>query len=147
MGTQRIAARAIEDRASDSDWLGREAAVIGYPIGVLLRGAGSPAVRQVNRGLTASYHRAMETTKLSSKGQVVLSKSVREEHGWAPGTEFEVESTADGVRLRAKAPFPRTELAQVFGSAPYAGPTKTLEEMDEGIRAAVARRYRRAVKR
>jgi len=89
----------------------------------------------------------METTKLSSKGQVVLPKSVREEHGWAPGTEFEVESTADGVRLRAKAPFPRTELGQVFGSASYAGPAKTLEEMNEGIRAAVARRYRRAVKR
>jgi predicted nucleic-acid-binding protein len=36
--------------------------------------------------------------------------------------------------------FPRMELAQVFGSASYAGPAKTLEEMDEGIRAAVARR-------
>jgi len=89
----------------------------------------------------------METTKLSSKGQVVLPKSVRDEHGWVPGTEFEVESTADGVRLRAKAPFPRTELGQVFGSVSYAGPAKTLGEMDEGIRAAVARRYRRAVKR
>jgi AbrB family looped-hinge helix DNA binding protein len=89
----------------------------------------------------------METTKLSSKGQVVLPKSVRDEHGWPPGTEFEVESTADGVRLRAKAPFPRTELGQVFGSAAYAGPVKTLEEMNDGVRAAVARRYRRAVKR
>jgi AbrB family looped-hinge helix DNA binding protein len=88
----------------------------------------------------------METTKLSSKGQVVLPKSVRDAHGWAPGTEFEIESTADGVRLRVKAPFPRTELAQVFGSLAYAGPTRTLEEMDEGIRAAVSRRYRRAAK-
>jgi len=89
----------------------------------------------------------METTRLSSKGQVVLPKSVREEHGWAPGTEFVVESTADGVRLRAKVPFPRTELGQVFGSVSYAGPAKTIEEMDEGIRAAAARRYRRAVQR
>jgi AbrB family looped-hinge helix DNA binding protein len=89
----------------------------------------------------------METTRLSSKGQVVLPKSVRDAHGWAPGTEFEVESTSDGVRLRARAPFPRTELAQVFGSVSYSGPAKTLEEMDEGIRAAVTRRYRRATKR
>ncbi len=89
----------------------------------------------------------METTKLSSKGQVVLPKSVRDEHGWAPGTEFVVESTPDGVRLRATAPFPRTELGKVFGSAPTRGPAKTLEEMDAGIRPAVARRYRRAVKR
>ena len=89
----------------------------------------------------------MQTTKLSSKGQIVLPKSVRDAHGWAPGTEFEVESTADGVRLRAKAPFPRTELGQVFGSLSYSGPTRTLEEMDQGIRTAVARRYRRAVNR
>jgi AbrB family looped-hinge helix DNA binding protein len=89
----------------------------------------------------------MATTKLSSKGQVVLPKSVRDAHGWAPGTEFEVESTADGVRLRAKAPFPRTELGQVFGSLSYSGPTRTLKDMDQGIRTTVARRYRRAVKR
>ena len=89
----------------------------------------------------------METTRLSSKGQVVLPKSVREAHGWAPGTEFDVELTPDGVRLRARSPFPRTELGDVFGSASYAGPTRSLEEMDEGIRAAVARRYRRSVKR
>lgn len=89
----------------------------------------------------------METTKLSSKGQVVLPKSVREQHGWAPGTEFVVESTPDGVRLRAKALFPQTELAQVFGSVRHAGAAKTTEEMDTGIRTAVARRYRRAVKR
>jgi AbrB family looped-hinge helix DNA binding protein len=89
----------------------------------------------------------METTKLSSKGQVVLPKSVRERHGWAPGTEFVVESTPDGVQLRAKASFPQTELAQVFGSVRHAGPAKTLADMDAGIRAAVARRYRRVAKR
>ncbi len=69
----------------------------------------------------------METTKLSSKGQVVLPKSVREEHGWAPGTEFEIESTPDGVQLRARTPFPRTGIGEVFGSVPYTGPTKTLD--------------------
>jgi AbrB family looped-hinge helix DNA binding protein len=89
----------------------------------------------------------METTKLSSKGQVVLPKSVREEHGWAPGTEFEVESTPGGVQLRARTPFPRTGIGQVFGSVPYTGPMKTLDEMDEGVRAAVARRARRSVRR
>jgi hypothetical protein len=56
---------------------------------------------------------------------VVLPKSVRHEHGWAPGTELE----------------------GVFGSVPHAGPTKSLKEMDVGIRAAVARRYRRATRR
>jgi len=36
--------------------------------------------------------RNMDTTKLSSKGQVVLPKSVRDQHGWGEGTEFVVES-------------------------------------------------------
>jgi AbrB family looped-hinge helix DNA binding protein len=85
----------------------------------------------------------METTKLSSKGQVVLPKAVREQHGWTPGTEFVIESTPDGVRLRAKAPFPQTALDQVFGSVPHTGPAKTVEAMDTGIRTPVARRARR----
>jgi AbrB family looped-hinge helix DNA binding protein len=89
----------------------------------------------------------METTKLSSKGQVVLPKSVRDAHGWGPGTEFLVESTPDGVRLRAKAPFARTQLDEVFASVRHAGPPRTLEEMDAGIRAAVARRHRRSARR
>jgi AbrB family looped-hinge helix DNA binding protein len=89
----------------------------------------------------------METTKLSSKGQVVLPKSVRDEQGWAPGTEFTIESTPEGVTLRARTPFPRTDLADVFGSVKHRGRAKTLEEMDAGIRRAVARRFRRCEER
>jgi AbrB family looped-hinge helix DNA binding protein len=91
--------------------------------------------------------RDMETTKLSSKGQVVLPKSVRDAHGWGPGTEFVIESMPDGVRLRAKVPFARTQLDQVFGSVRYSGPAKSLDDMDAGIRSAVARRHRRSVQR
>ncbi|PZN73131.1 MAG: hypothetical protein DM484_23225 [Candidatus Methylumidiphilus alinenensis] len=29
----------------------------------------------------------METTRLSSKGQVILPKSVRDAHHWSPGSE------------------------------------------------------------
>lgn len=35
----------------------------------------------------------MVTTKLSSKGRIVLAKAVRDQHGWTPGTEFVVEFT------------------------------------------------------
>jgi AbrB family looped-hinge helix DNA binding protein len=89
----------------------------------------------------------METTKLSSKGQVVLPKSVRDAHGWGPGTEFVIESTPDGVRLRAKVPFARTQLDHVFGSVRYAGPVKSLDDMGAGIRSAVTRRHRRSEQR
>jgi AbrB family looped-hinge helix DNA binding protein len=90
---------------------------------------------------------AMETTKLSSKGQVVLPKAVRESQGWAAGTEFVVEPMPDGVLLRAVKPFATTQLETVFGSLARRGRARTVAEMDDGIRAAVARRHRRATAR
>jgi AbrB family looped-hinge helix DNA binding protein len=79
----------------------------------------------------------MTTTKLSSKGQVVLPKAVREACGWLPGTELVVEVTADGVTLRQCKPFPLSRHDQVFGRLRHAGPPVSLEDMD----AAVARRF------
>ena len=87
--------------------------------------------------------RAMETTKLSSKGQVVLPKSVRDARGWREGTEFVIETVADGVVLRTKKLFPPTSIDQVAGSLTYKGPPKTQEDFDRGILAEVARRDRR----
>jgi AbrB family looped-hinge helix DNA binding protein len=86
----------------------------------------------------------METTRLSSKGQLVLPKSIREAHGWGPGTEFVIESTADGVRLRPRTPFPRTDLCAVYGSARYSGPGRSLAELDDAIATAVVKRQRRS---
>jgi len=97
--------------------------------------------------LAVPYNRCMETTKLSSRGQVVLPKSVRDAHGWASGTEFTVELMSDGVRLRRKGPFVPTGLGQVVGSVTHVGPAKSLEDMDAGIRTAVSRRHRRGAKR
>ena len=37
----------------------------------------------------------METTKLSSKGQIVLPKSIRNARNLLPGTEFSVEDNGD----------------------------------------------------
>jgi AbrB family looped-hinge helix DNA binding protein len=85
----------------------------------------------------------METTRLSSKGQVILPKSVRDAHKWRPGTEFIVENTADGILLRPAKPFPPTRLEDVAGCLRYAGKPKTLSQMQAAIRAEVkARRGR-----
>lgn len=57
----------------------------------------------------------METTKLSSKGQVIIPKALRDSHHWQTGLELMAIDTGDGVLLKPKAPFPATELAQVAG--------------------------------
>jgi len=83
------------------------------------------------------------TTQLSTKGQVVLPKQIREAHGWGPGTEFIVEETANGVLLRPAPLFPRTSLDQVLGCLKYKGKPKTIEDMDKAIARGVKRRHAR----
>ena len=85
----------------------------------------------------------MDTTRLSSKGQVVLPKSVRDQHGWVEGTEFVVESTAGGVLLRPKRAFTAARIDDVFGSLPYRGKAKSLSDFDAGIRREIRRRHGR----
>jgi AbrB family looped-hinge helix DNA binding protein len=85
----------------------------------------------------------METTRLSTKGQIVLPKSVRTAHAWGPGTVFAVEETRDGILLRPARLFPKTTLDQVVGCLRYKGKAKTLKEMDDGIRRAVMERHDR----
>jgi AbrB family looped-hinge helix DNA binding protein len=85
----------------------------------------------------------METTKLSSKGQVVLPKSVRDARSWEPGTEFGVEEVSEGILLRPLRPFPSTSIAQVFGCLKYAGPAKTLRQMKKAIARGVKARHDR----
>jgi len=41
----------------------------------------------------------MEKVKLSSKGQVILPKSVRNAHGWQAGMEFILEEVAEMVKV------------------------------------------------
>lgn len=57
----------------------------------------------------------MATTKLSTKGQIVLPKEIRSSHAWGPGTEFTVEETRDGILLRPARRFPPTKVEDVAG--------------------------------
>jgi len=84
----------------------------------------------------------METTKLSSKGQIILPKAVRDHHRWEPGTEFVIEDTPEGVLLRPSKPFAPTQLKNVAGCLHYSGPAKTLADMEAAIATGV--RARRA---
>jgi AbrB family looped-hinge helix DNA binding protein len=78
----------------------------------------------------------MARTRLSSKGQVVLPKEVRDLQGWPAGTELEVESQGNVVVLRPARLHPRTTLDEVIGCVPYDGPPVPVEEMDAGVDAA-----------
>lgn len=84
---------------------------------------------------------ALPTTTVSTKGQVILPKAVREHRNWSPGTRLVVEDTAEGVVLRPAARFPTTSPAEVFASLPSPGGLRTIEEMDAGLLAEARRRH------
>ena len=75
----------------------------------------------------------METTKLSSKGQVIIPKALRSMHHWEPGLELMVIDTGDGLLLKLKAPFAPADLADVAGMFK----DKVRPGTDEEIKAAL----------
>ena len=59
-----------------------------------------------------------ETTTLSSKYQIVIPQSVRNEHGWRPGQRFAFIPKASGVTL-----VPIPDVDSLRGSAAGADPS------------------------
>ena len=84
---------------------------------------------------------AARPTRLSTKGQLIIPKDVRERHGWTPGMELIVEDHGDSVVLRRAGDLPETTLEDIVGCAGYTGPARSLEEMDAAI-ARGAREHR-----
>lgn len=89
----------------------------------------------------------MVTTRLSTKGQLVVPKATRDRMGLRPGTEFTVIEEANRVIFEKAVPFAPTTLDSVVGILKYDGPPRTLEDMQRGIDAALAERWARKSRR
>ncbi len=83
----------------------------------------------------------METTKLSSKGQVIIPKPFRTAHHWEPGQELVVINTGDGILLKPKAPFQKTNLNDVASCLQYSGTPKTEEEIEKAIKKGMTEHF------
>ena len=59
---------------------------------------------------------ARATTRMSTKGQLVLPKAIRERRGWSAGVEFDIEERPEGVLLRPAAKQTPSRMEDVFGS-------------------------------
>ena len=75
----------------------------------------------------------MRRTTVSSKGQIVIPKEVRDRHGWPPGTVLEIEDQGDAVVLRPVLALRRTTLDDLLGCTGYKGSPKTLKDMEAAI--------------
>jgi AbrB family looped-hinge helix DNA binding protein len=83
----------------------------------------------------------METTRLSTKGQIVLPKAIRASRAWAPGTEFTVEESGDGILLRPAAQATEAQLDRLVGCLRSKRKPATDADMRAAIRKAVKRRH------
>ncbi len=71
----------------------------------------------------------METVKLSSKGQFILPKAIRDRHNWKAGTEFVIIDRGAELIIKPARVFSPTELESPDAPSVYKGRTLTLEEI------------------
>lgn len=76
----------------------------------------------------------MQHTSLSSKGQIVIPKAIREQHGWNEGTKFKIEETYDGILISPIKRHKPLRAEDVAGCLNYNGPAKTLKDMEDAIK-------------
>ena len=81
------------------------------------------------------------TTTVSTKGQVILPKAIRQAMRWGAGTRLVVENTPEGVLLKPAPVFAETRGEDVFGSLARDGPPRSLAEMEAGVVAEARRRH------
>jgi len=74
----------------------------------------------------------MAKTRMSSKGQVVIPKQVREAKGWEAGQAFELVDEGEGVRLQPVPNFSPTTVDEVAGCLAYEGAPVPVEHLHGG---------------
>ena len=79
----------------------------------------------------------MQTTRVSSKGQVIIPKSIRDAYQLNAGQELEVEIVTQGILLKIKNKRPKSTLNDLIGCTGYQGNAKTLAEMEDGIQQGI----------
>ncbi len=81
----------------------------------------------------------METVKLSSKGQIVIPKEMRESRHLGAGTEFIVSFDGDEIRLLPVPVFPRTRVEDGAGALAKTGRKRLNDEETERAIAEMLR--------
>lgn len=82
------------------------------------------------------------TAVISTKGQLIVPKAIRDQLHWEPGTRLIVEHTADGVLLKSPPVFAPTSVEALFGLLQYSGPALSVDDMDAAIAREAERRAR-----
>ena len=81
----------------------------------------------------------MQTAQISTKGQIVIPKAIRDRHAFVEGQTIEVVDTPAGVLLRlpseAKRESAAAVMARIHARNTYHGPPVRIEDMNAAIDA------------
>ena len=95
----------------------------------------------VNNSTSAT---AKLTTTLSTKGQVVIPKVIRDAMAWPDGMTLAIEPHAQGVLLSAaKHYFAPSDPDTILGCMNYKGPALSLDEIDKKLAIAFAEKWKK----
>lgn len=86
----------------------------------------------------------MNQVSVSSKGQVVIPKSIRQQMGITAGTRLELSRKANELTLKVIGGRKRSTVEEGIGLAGYKGPPVSIEQMDEGVRRYFRSKWKRA---
>ena len=75
----------------------------------------------------------MESVALSSKGQFVLPKAIRDRHHWQTGTRLVVIDRGDEVVIKSAEPFTTTAFESISAPSVYTGRTLSFADMDDAV--------------
>ena len=77
----------------------------------------------------------MSATTLSTRGQIVIPKELREARNWLPGMSLEVEEWPQGLLIRPASLklFAASSVESVMGSTGYQGPAFTEDEIAQAL--------------
>lgn len=81
------------------------------------------------------------TTTLSTKGQLIVPKAIRDRHHWKAGTRLKLVDTPDGLLVRAEPAIETTKMDDIFGSLKWDGPPASIEDMNASVLREARRQY------
>jgi AbrB family looped-hinge helix DNA binding protein len=76
---------------------------------------------------------ARATTHMSSKGQIVVPKAMRDRRGWRSGEKLLVEERPEGVLIRKATDDRPSRMEDVFGCLGPAKRKVSIEEMNTAV--------------
>ena len=81
------------------------------------------------------------TTTVSTKGQVILPKAIRDAKRWGAGERLVVEETPDGVLLRSEQASGSLKPEDVFGALAHRAKRLSDDEISQALRRAAKSRH------